>query len=559
MKKQFLLLAVFLTALCALSAQKKESLAVFPFTGGNASDGEAIAASLARQPALRNAFNKTTLITRSNIAALNFEQRFQRYGLTDADTIFELGKNLAASHVIAGYITKLGNNNLILVSIMDIESLQQIAGDYRTYGTIEETDKLLGDIAQKLASAVTRNTSGLPGLSVPPFTLLSGADQNDAMVLAQILSCDLANGNRYAVLPRTDSLDKVLEEHRRQRSGETDQTRTKLLGAGRNAQYVLSGSVQRLGTTINKIAVDILDIVDGSMVDPYEERYSDLSDGFAVMPKLAFNLNNPGLTVAYPANMVRIEGGTFIMGSPSNEVSRSSDEVQHRVTVSAFYMSKYQVMQAEYQAVMRTNPSNFKGATLPVENVSWYDAVEYCNALSQREGLAPAYTIDKNRSDPNNTGSSDTKRWLVTRNPNANGYRLPTEAEWEYACRAGTTTPFSTGNNITTNNANYDGNYPYNNNAKGTYRARTTTVGSFRPNPFGLFDMHGNVWEWCWDWYGEYKNEAQTNPTGAVSGAYRVMRGGFWFNYAGDVRSANRGSSYPSSRRSGIGFRLVRN
>jgi formylglycine-generating enzyme required for sulfatase activity len=246
------------------------------------------------------------------------------------------------------------------------------------------------------------------------------------------------------------------------------------------------------------------------------------------------------------------------MGSPANEPERFSDEIQHRVAVSGFYMAKYQVTQAEYEAVMGTNPSYFKGANLPVENVSWYDAVEYCNRLSQREGLSPAYTINKSRSDPNNRNDYDDVRWLVTVNPNANGYRLPTEAEWEYACRAGTITPFNTGNNITTGNANYDGNYPYNNNAKGIYRERTTPVGSFAPNPWGLYDMHGNVWEWCWDWYGEYPVSSQTDPRGAVSGAARVMRGGGWGYTARYIRSAFRDNSTPSDRYGSIGFRLVR-
>jgi formylglycine-generating enzyme required for sulfatase activity len=246
------------------------------------------------------------------------------------------------------------------------------------------------------------------------------------------------------------------------------------------------------------------------------------------------------------------------MGSPANEPERDGDEVQHQVTVRSFYMGKYQVTQAEYETVMGTNPSYFKGLNLPVECVSWYDAVEYCNRLSQREGLSLAYTIDKNRSDPNNTNSDDNVRWLVTWNPNANGYRLPTEAEWEYACRAGTTTPFSTGNNITTSNANYDGNYPYNNNYKGTYRERTTTVGSFAPNPWGLYDMHGNVWEWCWDWYGNYSSGSQTDPRGAASGANRVLRGGSWSNTATYVRSAIRSYYTPSNRNYFIGFRLVR-
>jgi formylglycine-generating enzyme required for sulfatase activity len=243
-------------------------------------------------------------------------------------------------------------------------------------------------------------------------------------------------------------------------------------------------------------------------------------------------------------SLVRIEGGTFTMGSPSNEPERFSDEgPQHQVTLSAFYMGKYQVTQAEYQSVMGTNPSYFKGSNLPVEQVSWYDAAEFCNRLSQSEGLTPAYTIN---------GTNVTCNW------NANGYRLPTEAEWEYACRAGTTTTFSTGNNITTSQANYDGNYPYNNNATGIYRGTTTPVGSFASNPWGLYDMHGNVWEWCWDWYGSYSSGAQNNPRGPVSGGDRVVRGGSWYNLGRVLRSAYRVIYYPSGGSDGIGFRLVR-
>jgi len=241
--------------------------------------------------------------------------------------------------------------------------------------------------------------------------------------------------------------------------------------------------------------------------------------------------------------MVRIQGGTFTMGSPANEPEHYDDEVQHKVTVSSFYMGKYQVTQKEYQAVMGTNPSNFKGDNLPVEEVSWYDAVNYCNRLSQKEGLAPAYTVN---------GAN------VTWNQNADGYRLPTEAEWEYACRAGTTTPFSTGNNITTRQANYDGNNPYNNNAKGEYRGKTTPVGSFEPNSWGLYDMHGNVMEWCWDWYGDYSGGAQTDPKGASSGTHRVERGGSWLSHAKNLRSARRDYYTPSYRIVNLGFRLVR-
>jgi formylglycine-generating enzyme required for sulfatase activity len=246
---------------------------------------------------------------------------------------------------------------------------------------------------------------------------------------------------------------------------------------------------------------------------------------------------------AVPDGFVRIEGGTFTMGSPSTEVDRQDNEAQHQVTVNGFYMGKYEVTQAEYEAVMGTNPSSFKGAKLPVERVSWFDAVEYCNKRSVKEGLSPAY--------PRNGDS-------VTWNKNATGYRLPTEAEWEYACRAGTTTPFSTGSNITTAQSNYEGNYPYNNNAKGTYREKTTEAGSFAANKWGLYDMHGNVWEWCWDRSGDYSSGAQSNPDGAVSGFYRVVRGGSWRGGGQGLRSAFRGNDTPSHRFIDLGFRLVR-
>jgi formylglycine-generating enzyme required for sulfatase activity len=186
--------------------------------------------------------------------------------------------------------------------------------------------------------------------------------------------------------------------------------------------------------------------------------------------------------------------------------------------------------------------SSSQGEDNPVVQVSWNDGVHYCNWLSTAEGLIPAYTV---------------KRGSVTCDWRANGYRLPTEAEWEYACRAGTETPFNTGSNITTNQANYNGSYPYNNNTKGTYRKKTTAVGSFAPNQWGLYDMHGNVFEWCWDWYGEYPTGAQTDPQGALSGSDRVIRGGCWYNYARYLRSAVRGSEIPSFRNIFMGFRLA--
>jgi len=279
--------------------------------------------------------------------------------------------------------------------------------------------------------------------------------------------------------------------------------------------------------------------------------------GIALVLMMAMAGFGFGKGKAEPESFVLINGGTFTMGSPEDERGRNYDEVQHQVTVSSFYLGKYEVTQKEYQEVMGTNPSEFKGDNLPVENVSWFDAVEYCNKRSQREGLTPAYTI---------SGSGDNR--TVTWNRNANGYRLPTEAEWEYACRAGTTTRFWSGNDETSlaGKANVadltlkdivgDDLNAWTNIRDGY--AGTAAVGSFAPNPWGLYDMHGNVFEWCWDWYGNYPSGAQTDPVGASSGSARVLRGGSWGISAQFVRSAFRLYYTPTFRFNFLGFRVLR-
>jgi formylglycine-generating enzyme required for sulfatase activity len=251
---------------------------------------------------------------------------------------------------------------------------------------------------------------------------------------------------------------------------------------------------------------------------------------------------------AIAGERVLIKGGTFVMGSPGTEISRQKEESQHRVTVNDFYMGKYEVTQQEYREIMNAEPGDFRGDALPVENVTWFEAIRYCNERSKKEGLMPAYVM---------TGSGDalTVRW----DKSANGYRLPTEAEWEYAGRAGTTTPFNTGNNITPGQANYYGTYPYNNAPSGEYRQRTMPVGSFAPNAWGLHDIHGNVWEWCWDGYGEYPAGEQDNPTGPEKGSFRVNRGGGWNDFGRHLRSAYRAAHSPGNRTFNLGFRVVRN
>ena len=250
------------------------------------------------------------------------------------------------------------------------------------------------------------------------------------------------------------------------------------------------------------------------------KRYRGEAEGFTE------DLGN-GVTL----EMVSIPGGSFIMGAPEDEESsRNSERPQHKVNIQPFFMGKFQVTQEQYQVIMGKNPSRFQGKKRPVEKVNWYGAVEFCTKLSKLTGKQ---------------------------------YRLPSEAEWEYACRAGTTTPFHFGQTITTDLANYDGNSTYGAVPKGKSRQHTTDVGSFPANCFGLYDMHGNVWEWCLDdWHDNYQG-APTDGSAWINSQNNNdnrsrLRGGSWVDDPGDCRSAYR---YDYDARDyfllNLGFRVV--
>jgi sulfatase modifying factor 1 len=221
-----------------------------------------------------------------------------------------------------------------------------------------------------------------------------------------------------------------------------------------------------------------------------------------------------------------IPPGRFMMGSPATEPERISNETLHEVVLtSGFWLAETACTQELWEAVMGSNPSSFKGKRRPVENVSWNDCIAFLEKINR---LMPGLDL-----------------------------RLPTEAEWEYACRAGTQTPFSFGDTITTDQVNYDGNYPYNKGRKGKYRKETVEVRSLPCNDWGLYEMHGTVWEWCSDWYGEDSSDSVIDPSGSDGGTFRVLRGGSWRGDAWYVRSANRYGADPADRRGGIGFRFA--
>jgi formylglycine-generating enzyme len=221
-----------------------------------------------------------------------------------------------------------------------------------------------------------------------------------------------------------------------------------------------------------------------------------------------------------------IPPGRFMMGSPKNEPERRENEVRHEVTLTqGFWLAETACTQELWAAIMGNNPSRFKGDGRPVDSVTWEDVQTFLKKLNE---MLPGA-----------------------------GFRLPTEAEWEYACRAGTTTPFSFGDNITSDQVNFDGNYPYANGPKEQYREQTVPVKSLPPNPRGLYEIHGNVRELCANWFGEYDLNKTTNPTGPDAGESRVLRGGSWFGSARFCRSAFRFAFLPSEHYDNFGFRLA--
>jgi formylglycine-generating enzyme required for sulfatase activity len=242
-----------------------------------------------------------------------------------------------------------------------------------------------------------------------------------------------------------------------------------------------------------------------------------LSTGIGLGQEVTVELTNSiGMT------LVLIPKGTFMMGSPESEEGRNEDEVQHEVTLSKdFFLGVTEVTQKQYQEVMGMNPSAFAGAQRPVDTVSWEDAVEFCERLSELPEEKKAGRV----------------------------YRLPTEAEWEYACRAGSKTAFSFGDDKSSL-----GDYAWiSDNSDG----KTQSVGEKKPNAWGLYDMHGNVWEWCSDWYGEHPGKAVSDPEGPEKGSRRVHRGGSWRFVAAYCRSARRGWRDPSGRSISFGFRVA--
>jgi formylglycine-generating enzyme required for sulfatase activity len=416
-----------------------------------------------------------------------------------------------------------------------------------------------------LAVALAFVSGGLdaqqPVVAVAPFDAISGINSTEANMITRVFFIRLGNTNKVSLVDRS-VVERVLREHAFQAGDWSDQKKTAELGTALNADWIVRGEMEKFGSNI-LVTVQFYDIRTFRFMGGADLRLANADEAYDKMDplvnKLVETISGGGSVT--PAGFVLVPAGTFSMGSNNGE---EWEKPVHQVTINkAFYMSDHEVTQKEWVEVMgmtirqqkdmmdKTLPLCGEGDNYPMYYVSWYDAIEYCNKRSIKERLAPAYTIDKTRSDGNNSNEADDMKWVVTWNRNANGYRLPTEAEWEWAAKGGGKDFMIyeySGSNSVDGVAWYDGNS----------ENRTHPVKTKAGNSLGLYDMSGNIYELCWDWYGSYSGSSQTDPAGAAGGSYRVIRGGSWYFDAQGVRSTYRLIFPPLGRAHIIGFRLVR-
>ncbi|MDR2495041.1 MAG: SUMF1/EgtB/PvdO family nonheme iron enzyme [Spirochaetaceae bacterium] len=544
----------------------KPTLAILPFTDKTGGDQETIIILLANQPALRSQF--TVLPCATNYQSLAWDILFKTYANREGINA-EIRKRLNVDYTLIVRAEKVGTGNALLASLVNMRDLRHIAGHYTRYGAAREVVQGLPDLARALGEAAGKTPDpNLPRLTVLPFyTPVKGRlEERDADMLFQYLTIELTNSGKYAVYPWDLPVQTLISDFAIPYFGIIDPERITAFGKATGIPYMLTGDLLNLGTG-SLFMSSIVNTEDAGVLVRGDLEYRvlmedpkalaalgkrlaagnaapDAGDSWAVSRAEPVTPPAPHIPRQAPpgGRLVKIPAGTFTIGTPAAEVGRDGDEVRRQTNVRSFYLGSREVTQEEYAAVMGVNPSYFKSPTsleYPVEQVSWFDAIEYCNKRSVQEGLAPVYTINQG---------------TVVWNERTNGYRLPTEAEWEYACRAGTASAFYTGARFAAEDGNYDGTYTYNGSQTGVYRERTTPAGSFKPNDWGLYDMHGNVYEWCWDRYGPYTDDDALT----VSTDHRIIRGGSWYSAPRYLRSGNRAQAAPDARAYYMGFRVAR-
>jgi len=347
----FLLLTAALLLPNTAFMQSKPRLAIFPFTGVGGADGETIAMLLGNREEISSVF---TVVPRTkNVEAIMKEQRFQRSGLTDSDTIYELGKHMNADYVAVGHIVKLGESKkLVFISIIHVETFQLIAGEYKEYENLPEIRGYLPDMSKELSKFSLRKTSGLPKLAVAPFNISkAGVDVGDAEVLAQILAIEIAKSGKYAALPRTTIIEAVMKEQEKQREGLTDPNTIKAIGKATNAEYVLAGTISSLGS-MNLFLAQILNVEDGYQSKGADVEYKDITDGLTKMGELSYILtgiksDSDKDSSQTTVSMGWIDENTYRVEAEGDVNSKLTNKVQRRESskIAAILNAQYQVLE----------------------------------------------------------------------------------------------------------------------------------------------------------------------------------------------------------------------
>ncbi|MDR3328918.1 MAG: SUMF1/EgtB/PvdO family nonheme iron enzyme [Prevotellaceae bacterium] len=525
---------------------QKEKVAVYVTGGKTAGDNEILGEKLVEAITQSQQYVAVER-TMAFLQQLSKEQKYQRSGNVDDNDISRLGKQAGVGYVCVAEMVPVQGGDFVTARLIDVEraSVVAAADGNDQINSLTTLISVSENLATQMIGSATANRSGSGKKRVAVY-IAGSTNENESKVLGAKLVGAITNSAVYVAMERTDAFLKELrKEQGYQQSGNVDDTEMAAIGKQFGVQYVCVVKVSTSSYGGSLLASRLINVETG-IVDATANKpltSTDVSSLVKVTQAVAQEMlaRTPEVkaeeerklaeekrrkeeaarqvAASFERDMVAVQGGTFTMGCTGEQGSDcdSDEKPAHSVTVSSFNIGKYEVTQAQWTAIMGSNPSSFKkGDSYPVESVSWNDVQNFISKLNAATG----------------------KR-----------YRLPTEAEWEFAARGGTRS----------SGYKYSGSNSVGSVAWYTDNSSSTThpVGAKQANELGIYDMSGNVREWCSDWYGDYSSSSQYDPKGASSGSYRVDRGGGWYSTAANCRVAFRSNRTPGNSGNNLGFRLV--